>query len=249
MSKVKTKTLYDFGEMIDQDQPGVEKAREWMREAATGDEYWYESAYEMWKEALYQIGFENANISFSGFWCQGDGASFTADVDAEKLLQFMGTKIEGKECIGVDADGKEDFRPYVVHLIGGVHFDHRYKWLADIAVNYIEASCTRDIGSRYSHENTCTFDATLNDDASSVPGRWIDSDPPGKGYWKSGVPNVVELFLEFVKDAEQLRLDLSKAIYKWLNDEYDYRTSDEMLREDSEANEYLFDESGHRENL
>ena len=78
-----------------------------------------------------------------------------------------------------------------------ITFDHRYMWLADIATNHIEATCIRDM-SNYSHENTCTFDATLNDGESSVPGRWIDSDPPeAGGYWASGVPNVVELFFEF----------------------------------------------------
>jgi len=248
MAKTITKTLFNLGEMIDQDHPGVEKARQWMREAMTSDEHWYEYIFEMWKEALCQIGFENADISFSGFWSQGDGASFIADVDAEKLLQFLGTEIEGKDCIESGTDGKEDFRPYLVYKADWITFDHRYKWLADIVDDHIEASCTRNLSGNYSHEHTCTFEASLNDDGSSVPGEWIESDPRGKGYWKSGVPNVEALFLEFVKDAEQLRIDISKAIYETLNSEYECCTSDEALRENSESNEYLFDESGYREN-
>jgi len=246
--KTKTKNLYNFGEMIDLNQPGVEKAREWMRSAATDGDWWHEYVTdELWAHALHQIGFENAKIAFSGFWCQGDGASFTADVNTTVLLQFLGSEIEGKDCIDADSDGKEDFRPYIVHKTGGVAFDYRYKWLADIAEEHIAASCKRS-SSQYSHKNTCTFEAEFNDEHSKVSGKWIDSDPPGNGHWKSGVPHVEALFLEFVKDAEQLRLDLCDAIYKDLEAEYEYRTSDEAIREDSEANEYLFDESGHREN-
>ena len=51
-----------------------------------GDE-WYESIFENWQERLAQQGFENAKLSFSGFYSQGDGASFTAMVNLETFLK------------------------------------------------------------------------------------------------------------------------------------------------------------------
>jgi hypothetical protein len=39
------------------------------------------------KNHLSEIGFNNAKIVFSGFYCQGDGASFEADVDVLKFLE------------------------------------------------------------------------------------------------------------------------------------------------------------------
>jgi hypothetical protein len=39
---------------------------------------WHECIYEDWKERLESEGFRRPKIQFSGFWSQGDGASFAA---------------------------------------------------------------------------------------------------------------------------------------------------------------------------
>lgn len=43
------------------------------------DREWWEAEYEYWTKELREEGFEEVEICFSGFWCQGDGASFTAE--------------------------------------------------------------------------------------------------------------------------------------------------------------------------
>lgn len=48
------------------------------------------------------------------------------------------------------------------------------------------------------------------------------------------------------REVEQLLRDFADWIYKQLNAEYDYRMSDETVDMDIEANEYEFDEGGHR---
>ena len=53
-------------------QSAVDKAKQWLSEGNTLDDWW-EYVSEMWQQALAQAGFENAEISFSGFWSQGDG--------------------------------------------------------------------------------------------------------------------------------------------------------------------------------
>lgn len=53
-----------------------ERARDWYREGAL-DYEWWEFIYEDWKTWLENSGFESPEINFSGFWSQGDGASFT----------------------------------------------------------------------------------------------------------------------------------------------------------------------------
>ncbi len=40
---------------------------------------WYEFVYEDWKEKLESLGYVKPDINFSGFWSQGDGASFTCE--------------------------------------------------------------------------------------------------------------------------------------------------------------------------
>ena len=50
------------------------------------DFYWSDMELDYWKDKLNSMGFEDADISFSGFWSQGDGASFTARCDHQKIL-------------------------------------------------------------------------------------------------------------------------------------------------------------------
>jgi hypothetical protein len=57
-------------------------------------------------------------------------------------------------------------------------------------------------------------------------------------------PNVDKLLRQFAEDAEALRLALCKAIYRDLEDEYEYLTSDEALLELASGNDYVFTISG-----
>lgn len=87
MRKVQT-TLYTYDELTD---PARERARDWYR--STPDDSWYEPVIDDAKEVLGLLGFTDVDIQFSGFYCQGDGASFTATwcgegVDEEKLREY-----------------------------------------------------------------------------------------------------------------------------------------------------------------
>lgn len=50
---------------------------------------WNEGVYEMWIDKLADMGYEEARIKYSGFWSQGDGASFTGKVNIIKWLQVQ----------------------------------------------------------------------------------------------------------------------------------------------------------------
>jgi len=51
-------------------------------------DYWYEYTLEDMTERLNEMGFEDAEIFFSGFWSQGDGASFKAQINIDKLCKY-----------------------------------------------------------------------------------------------------------------------------------------------------------------
>ena len=242
MPKTITKTIYTFKELLALHKEGkipqkaVERAKSWLQEAAT-DFNWYSDVLGIWKEALAQIGFEDAEISFSGFWCQGNGASFTASVDLEKLVAFLADTIEAKDRIE-----SKDFRPYIVHLIGGKPTNPKYRRLLLIQ-DHIQDVAVERTSHHYSHERTCRFTAWLNDD-----GHYEDTDKiSGKRTWVSNVPKFRGLFNSFVQDAESLRLALCKAIYEMLEADYWDRISDEQLLDFAEANDYTFEDSGRRE--
>lgn len=236
-----TKTVFTFKELLEYEKNtdratkkswsrAVEKARQWLQEGAT-DHEWWEYCYEKWQDALDQIGFTDAKISFSGFWSQGDGASFSSGINPERLIDFMASYIQPKDSIDMVPDGKkihghdEDFRPWIVKQIDGkrtVPAHRRLLW----CINNIDA-CVRQNSSNYSHERTCSVDIDLLD--------------------RKEHKRLDRLFEDWKEDVETLRLDLCKAIYKELEEEYEFRTADEQLIEDAEANDWTFDESGNRE--
>ena len=77
------KNLYDFEEV-------KEKALEKNRYILVDDySYWYDETITFCEDELKDIGFIKPEIYFSGFWSQGDGACFDADIDVEKLLDYL----------------------------------------------------------------------------------------------------------------------------------------------------------------
>jgi hypothetical protein len=226
-----TKTVYTFKELLDLNKEGtvvreaVERARTWLGEAAT-DFGWYSGVKELWKQALDQIGFQKAEIAFSGFWSQGDGASFTANVNIDKLVAFLADAIEPQDRIEV-VEGKEQFLPYVVHHLGKKPTNPKYRRLLAVR-EHIQDVAVERTSHHYSHERTCRFTAYLNDD----------------GHYATRVRS---LFNSFVEDVERLRLSLCQAIYGMLEDDYWDRTSDEQLLDFAHANDYTFEASGRRE--
>lgn len=84
------------------DASAKEKAIEWYNSADFGDNFWSEHTIEEWKAELTEMGFNDPDISWSGFWSQGDGASFTcSSFDFDRYAKFFMT---GKN--------KERGRPY-----------------------------------------------------------------------------------------------------------------------------------------
>jgi hypothetical protein len=120
-----------------------ERARDWYRENIAIDYEWWDSTYDHWKAKLAELGFADAEIRFSGFSSQGDGASFTATITREiKLPPGLLARLE--ECRAVR---------FALSRFAGERRE-------------IEASCSitakiiRDIHSRYVHQHT--IDAELS---------------------------------------------------------------------------------------
>ena len=75
--------IYEFKELSKEAQEAViEKFND-----INTDHEWYQFTYEDQMERLETMGYSDIEINFSGFWSQGDGASFTAHVDLEKWLK------------------------------------------------------------------------------------------------------------------------------------------------------------------
>lgn len=98
------------------------------------DDFWYETVIEDWQQKLEKEGFEDAEIRFSGFWCQGDGASFECSVNIYKFIEN-----NAKEIIQHD-----------------IHNIFELRDLINESGNYKDIDLTARIeqSGRYCHENT-----------------------------------------------------------------------------------------------
>jgi hypothetical protein len=227
-------TVYTLDELIQASKvPGsgitkraVDRAIDWIRDGqCEGD--WYDCEYAEWKETLAKIGFEKPDISFSGFSTQGSGASFTAEwTDLSKLAAFM---------TNPESAGLEPFALEAIEWKGDKRYS-RLKWIAE----FIDGPTCKRTSSHYVHEHTCTIEADLRDKGDQV-------GDYSTGKWVSHTPRVRAFFEEWLKDAEQLRKDISRAIYAALESQHDYLTSDEACIESAEGNDWTFDASGNRE--
>jgi hypothetical protein len=57
------------------------------RDINTEDEFWHELLIDDFVEQMEELGLKEVKLSYSGFWSQGDGASFTGRVqDTKKFL-------------------------------------------------------------------------------------------------------------------------------------------------------------------
>ena len=160
-------------------------------------------------EDLEALGLENVEISFTGFWSQGDGASFTARVN--DIPNFIKT-------IGIT----DDILPKALAA-----FEEVYE------MRIVRTS------SRYSHENTVSFEIEEMDDTELI----IMS---GFGIGDITVDlneTLEEIGLE--DKASEWVKSKSREIYRKLEKAYNEEFSDETAEEWADSMEIEFDEEGN----
>lgn len=159
---------------------------------------WHNSIIDDWQEQLENNGLADVDIQYSGFWAQGDGASFTATIkDLPKFLKL--------------------------HKLG-----NKYRLLANNA-DTVDASLER-INNHYSHERTVRSDVNTY-------------------YAENHLSHKQAIKLEaqaneFEEWLDEWQEKTAKTIYKQLQEDYDYLTSEEAIIETIRANEYEFYENG-----
>lgn len=132
----KITNVYEFEELSsDAKEHALDKYREWM----TDDPYWYTCIEEDWKDKLSDLGIEKPEISFSGFYSQGDGAVF--------------------ECKGID----------LIKLMNNLGLQDKYRYVYDRVLDDVLAVSVgiHRTSTYHDHENTALFDLSfeqLNDD-------------------------------------------------------------------------------------
>ncbi len=132
--KTKTIELYEFSELSDK-----VKAKVLDRERYINVEgiQWYDFVFEEWNTKLSELGFPDADISFTGFYSQGDGASFTCKgVDVPLFIAKQNSKDRFKALL-------TDIEAERIELIASVdridhHYSHAYTVKANTELYYLE---------------------------------------------------------------------------------------------------------------
>lgn len=163
---------------------------------------WWKWTIEEQTEDLTEKGYEDVEISFSGFGSQGDGASLTGKLNLLKWLENNGNALKIRSSvIGLINSGK-------VHVgIDITRFSHHYV-----------------------HERSTSVNVS------------VDFYSNGLISWPDNIEKYLLDKLENYLESEVIRLN--KGIYKALEEEYFYQTSEEAIKETIEANEYEFTQDG-----
>jgi len=199
----------------------AERAMNWCRELYE-DDNWWDAEYRFWQDALAKIGFTNVEISFSGFWNQGDGASFTADVNHSMLIRFMAT-VGCNPADHIDAESREC--DYISWLLYHTQYKSNKNFGSLLGyVGQMDCFVRRTTGS-YAHEMTCMFVVETVDGIGEEVGKLVD---------------------ELERGGELLRRAICREIYAGLEKEWDYLNSDEGILSLAEANGWTFDRDGER---
>jgi hypothetical protein len=218
MSKTIEVEVFKYDELSDS---AKQKAREWYLEGM--DYEWWEGVYEMAKEDGKEKGFYIDKIFFSGFCSQGDGASWTGQVDVRQWLEE-----NCSDSIGLSA------------------------WCQLIQEGVVSKFVKVDANNaHYCHESTMQF-SDIEDDGfmedafplvlpSIFQGMSIanlfdiiatDTACPYKG-----VDEITQAITESGKD-------YARDIYQRLREEYEYLCSDEMMLDHFDCNDYHFTNEG-----
>lgn len=179
------------------------------RDINVDDGYWYEYIFDEYKETLGETGFSTRGMCYTGFWNQGDGASFCGEITSLKLFmdkQDMATDYPMLYKIAVQCfEGNNYHTGYHISLLRNGH--------------------------GYSHANTVDLHADVN----MFPGDEDDDFLTAvHSAWNEKLEQEVP---EFEKAAQEILRDYMKNLYRDLEKEYNYQTSDEAVWESIEAND------------
>jgi hypothetical protein len=186
---------------------------------------WHEPIIEDFESEMKEEGVSDIEVSYSGFYSQGDGASFTGEVYDNKTFMKKCLDLKDDEWLDMGDDEKpEDEGSRLRADLLDLGFDSREKLTPDnFSISIIRES------SRYSHENTISGNVVIEDVPES-----IEDEFPLDEY----AANLEEMVTKWARST-------SKDLYRKLERYYDNLRSDEEVKETIIGNDYKFDKDGN----
>ena len=207
-------------------QRAKDKALQWFSESL--DYEWWDGVYEHAKADGPERGFEIEDIRFSGFWSQGDGASWTGSTNIKAFLDYH-----------LKEDNPDFGRYFILQALIAENQD----WVQ----RYTNVNRR---GFHYVHDNMMYLESI-----SIIHLECLDADTEERLQEEGPLQraNVYQLYKgadidHLIDDLETWILEEAQAyarqIYDDLESEHEYLTGEESLIESAEANGWMFDEDG-----
>lgn len=186
--------------------------------AETGmDHEWWEFVFEDYKEKCEAAGFHDPEFSFSGFWSQGDGAKFNCHFSFkdEELAPFLPEGV-WPQLLALKAEARLLDEPVPAFYYAGSIEDRGH----------------------YSH---CYVMTLGNSD-----GLMMDTGMAARSEFSDKVDSYLDSVSHITIEQNILEAarDIAQDLYKSLEIEYEYQTSEESVEAMSGANDWLYDEDG-----
>lgn len=211
------------------------------REHEPGDDWWdsvFETAVEDGAERGFMINASKCAypqrgtsteycIYFSGFWAQGDGASWVGHVDIPKWIEWMRAQRQRELDCGPCRPGN-----------GTPFTDEQLLWIDEgYLVDWLEPRMHIRGGTRYSHSGTMQL---------SDEDKWVssyDEEVPEGVFAGMHCDAFVEAFEQIVgaalfEEALKAAREFADEIYRNLEEEYEYLTSEEAFKQAVADEEY-----------
>lgn len=202
------------------------------------DSWWYEDVIENFKSELEDLGLEDIECNFSGFWSQGDGASFIAKVrDVKKFFKeaiklqpgkWFDYSIPDPNRVKTEIEKQmEDFEETFVNL--GIWEPKVDKLQPDDFWINIERN-----SSRYYHEFTISADLDVEE---PIEGRNLDYKQQKE--FDNWLDRLTDSITEWARKK-------SRELYSELEAEYDSINSDKSIIEWMDSMDYKFTKAGEK---
>ena len=149
---------YTFAELVElADDPmsdvrsdAAQSARDTLCQWAI-DYGWWTYTVDYWTDELAKCGFDNADIQFSGFCSQGDGASFTADIDLEVLIPAMAKAGYSDHSRVLRLNHWGGYEPYLLRSHASNYY-HSATVSVESLNNHFEGKRANDIMAKFERE-------------------------------------------------------------------------------------------------
>jgi len=221
----KEEKTYSFEELPEESK---KKALEKNRDINTEYQDWHDPIIEGFEEDMKKLGLDDIVVRYTGFYSQGDGASFTAKVvDQDTFLRDALEIKSSTEFLDMGDDGdtskEDDDLRQLTGDLRNIGYDTREKVNPeDLYLSIVE------IYSRYSHEMSITGEVEID---------YIDMVDGDDRDWTSFQDGMEDMLTDWARDE-------SKELYQRLYKYYEELQEDEAVADTLIAGDYDFNLDG-----